>query len=539
MRVLVKEGEAVLADLSFEDEQLTIGSQPGCAIHLPDMRVSPRNALITPNVDNTWFIESLDYSNTLAVNGHTLTTQVQLQTGDEIELHGYLLKVYLDADLDHRVVEEPHLSPEELAKVTQFPLPAGSVVKRFIDPVTLGTSDLERVARLNMEVGMCRDIHELVDVSLRILLDVFNARVAWIGLRRKTEGELEILGGRLPSGQSCGNNPLIDLLQYRCVERSQHICVRKVRDQEDIGTAMAVPLPKGGCTLGMIYVDRRLRSKRFQIPDLDLLSIIGAQIGTKLDTLVEQRAQRTAAVTTTEVSVVHAMQTHLDPRSAPPLRNMQLAGYSRSGQESPGDVYDVMKHPDTEVTAFLLGHANASGALLPLSMARLHSTFRVGFLHNDPPHALLRALNWLTYNEKDPSTVDAVCLMVDPPSGKIRYCRAGKIGGFIVNAKGEPRALQGIEAPAVGQSRNYEYISRPEQLAPGETLALYTRGVATAMNSAGERFGERRFIQLVCDGFCQPPSTTLDDVTHELTSFFADGRHPDDITIVLLHREED
>jgi serine phosphatase RsbU (regulator of sigma subunit) len=160
----------------------------------------------------------------------------------------------------------------------------------------------------------------------------------------------------------------------------------------------------------------------------------------------------------------------------------------------------------------------------------------VGFIHNDPPHALARALNWLMYNEKDPSTVDAVFLLIDPASGKLKYCRAGRVGAFIISAKGEPRALQGAEAPPVGQTRNYEYGSKMEQIQPGETLALYSRAVATALNAEGERFGEKRFIEVMCDGFGQPPSSTLEDVTNELTNFYEDGRHPDDISIVLLHR---
>ena len=33
--------------------------------------------------------------------------------------------------------------------------------------------------------------------------------------------------------------------------------------------------------------------------------------------------------------------------------------------------------------------------------------------------ALARALNWLMYSEKDPSTVDALFFLIDPPSGNI------------------------------------------------------------------------------------------------------------------------
>jgi serine phosphatase RsbU (regulator of sigma subunit) len=536
MRIIVKEGDNVLADMTFEDEPVTIGSRPECNIHLPAQEVAGRQAVITPTEGGVWHIENLEPDHEILLNDHALSGPSSLQDHDEIAVQHFVLKVSLASDLEESTAEEPHLSADELARIKQYPVPAGSIVRRHVDATSLTRAQLDRVSRVAVDLAACRDLHQLVDTSLRILLDLFNARVAWIGLRRQAQGELEVIGGRLPSGQDAGSNPIIELLQYRILERSQHICVRKIRDQEHIGSAMAAPLVTPGGTLGMIYVDRRVGSRRFQIPDLDLLSVLAAHIAAQVQALVQQQIQRTAEVNATEIAVVHAIQAHLDPKTSASFEGFQLAAYSRSGQENPGDVYDVMRHPDTRITAFMLGHVNATGALLALSMARLHSTFRVGFLHNDPPHALARALNWLMYDERDPSTVDALFLLLDPPSGKLKYARAGKVGAFIVNQEGQPRALQGADAPSIGKVRGFEYVSRMEKISRGETLALYTRGVASCTNADGERFGEHRFIELVCDGFCQPAATTVQDISYELTSFFADGTHPDDITISLLHR---
>ena len=541
MRILVKESEALLADLSFEEEQITIGSSASCHIHLADEHISPRNALIAPAGEpGAWYVENLDYACPLLVNDRAISDRVNLQNGDEIVLREFVLKILLGQELDENVVEveEPQLSPEELAKIKEFPLPPGSVVKRFYEPISLAKPQLDRCARMGVELAECRDVHQLVDRTLGVLLDLFNARVAWLGIRRRPEGELEVIQGKLPSGQSYGTTPLVDLLLYRCLERRQHVCIRKVRDQEQIGSALAVPLVAPGGVLGMVYVDRRKGTRRFQIPDLDVLTVLATQIAAKFESLMKQQVQRSAAVSATEVSVVHSIQAMLDPKSAPVWKNLLLSAYSRSGQENPGDLYDLMKHPDSEITAFMLGHVNGSGAALALSMARLHAIFRVGFLHKDQPHALARALNWLMYDEKDASAVDAIFLLVDPPTGRIQYCRAGKIGAFIIEARGEPRPLEGAQNPAIGQVRSHPYWSKADKIEPGETLALYTRGVATATNVEGQRFGENRFIELLCDGFCQPPATTIQDVTHELTTFFADGAHPDDISIVLLHRPQ-
>lgn len=537
MQILVRESQTVLADLTFEDETVTIGSEATCNVHLPDSSIGPRNAQISPAENGDWILESLDYSSPVLVNGVPLTEKVKLKHGDELAFRHYVLTINLiGGDLDEKVVEDPRLSPEELAKIRDFPLPPGSTVKRRFDAVNLTLAQLEQVARATIDLVHCRDIHEVVELSQAMLLKAFDARVAWIGIRRKAEGELEILGGKFRSGEATGTTPIIELLQYRCLERSQHVCVRKVRDNEQIGTAMAVPLMTRDGTLGMIYVDRAPRTRRFQTPDLDLLTAIGAHVATKVHDAVSERVHRTAQVWSTEVSVAHKIQAQLDPKSSPTWKNYLLAAYSRSGQQSPGDVYDVMKHPDGELTAFLLGHVNATGASLALSMARLHSTFRVAFLHKDSPQAFNRELNWLMYDESDPATIDTICILLDPPSGRFKYSRAGRIGALVVNAQGAPRRVEGADGPAIGRVRNYEYVSKLDAITPGESLVLYSRGVASATNEHGERFGENRFIQLIADGFDETPTTVIQDVTHELTSFFAGGQHLDDITIVLLRR---
>jgi serine phosphatase RsbU (regulator of sigma subunit) len=537
MRLLVKESDAVLADLTFEEEEVRIGSETTCAVVLPDQHLSGVVATIAPTGNGGWHIQRLSPAEALLINGQPLEEQAPLHEGDQVAIQNYLIEFHLSAALEESVVEDVRLGADELAKIRRFPLPAGSIVKRHFDGITMVKDQLDLASNLGVQIAHCRDIHELIDISLGLLIRSFSVRMAWIGIRRHPHGELEVVGGRLPSGQPSENSPLIPMLQYRCCERSQHICVRKVRDQAEIGSAMAVPLSAGKNCFGMLYVDRRPGTKRFQIPDLDLLAAFGSAVAAKLNDLMLQQQQRRAAISATEVSVVQAIQAQLDPKTAPNWPNFKMAAYSRSGQDTPGDVFDVMPRPDTEITAFLMGHVRASGASLALNVARLHSTFRVAMLHNDPPHAFARELNWLMYDEQDPVIVDEMCMLLDAPTGKIQYCRAGKIGAFVVDAHGQPRKLAGADGPSVGAVRNYEYIARTDTLAANETLAIYTRGVATATNEQGERFREARFIEMICDGFGQPPAATIQDISAELGVFFTNGRHPDDITIMLLQRQ--
>ncbi|HOA74511.1 MAG TPA: SpoIIE family protein phosphatase [Phycisphaerae bacterium] len=533
MKLIVKRADQTLSEQTFEDD-FTIGSQADCELCLEGPDVGGLVARIALDGDDQWRVESLDPDSPVLLNDAPLTERRKLVNNDVLAVGSYEIHVNFADEEEESASDEPPLSPEELAKIKQYPLPPNAVVKRHYEALNLSPEQLERVARMAVHLGACRDVHELVDAALTMLMEAFSARMAWIGVRRKPVGELEVVAGRTPSGHTTASTPVLDLLQYRCLERAQHICVRKIV-QGDISTAIAVPLRTTAGNLGVIYIDRRRGAKRFQIIDLDILSALAGHVAAKLDAMFQARQQQSAIQSAAEIALVHSIQTLLDPKGAPAWRNLQLAAYGRSGQDNPGDVYDIMTHPDTNMSAIMLGHVISKGASLALAMARLHSTFRVGFLHMDPPHALARTLNWLMYDEKDPANVDALFLVIDPATGKFRYTRAGRIGGFIVNTRGEPRLVSGADGPSMGRIRNYEYISKIDQLAPGETLALYTRGVATAVNAAGERFSEKRFIDLVCDGFGQRPSQTIQDITDELTSFFNGGKHPDDISIVLLH----
>jgi len=544
VRVTITQGLQTLAELTLPESDLLIGSQKDCAICLADPAIPPQAVRIVPALPGRLLIENLVADQPISLNGQPMPPRAPLADGDTLTLLDYDILFRLredapgeDADLEEEVVEDAALSAADLARIKEFPLPPGSIVKRPLDTLTLIREQIDQCAAVGVGLAGCRDLHELIETVVDLLMERFGARAAWMGLRLQARGDLEIVGGRLSTGQSCPPNPVLQALQYRCAERNQHVCVRRVRDHEAVHSAMGVPLITRRGTLGLIYVDRRKDKHRFQVTDLDVLSVIGCMVSAKVEELLDRRAERSAQTSAAQVELIHQLQALLDPKPPTGLRGHLVAAYSRPGQERPGDVYDFARHPDSEIAGLLLGHVDSTGPALALGLARLQSAFRMGFLHRDPPHALARALNWFLTGEPDSPVVDALFLEVDPPTGKFRYSRAGRIGSFIVDARGQPRQVKGADGPALSRVKGYEYVSKIDQLGRGETLVLYTRGITTMTNARGERFSEKRFIEMMCDGFCQTPAATIQDIADEFAGFFADGRHPDDVTVILVHRQ--
>ncbi len=538
MRVVVREKETkvIIADRTFEDEAVYVGSRPGCAVHLPDLYVSPHHLLLSPDEHGVWSIEPLDNEKPSRFNGQTLTGRQPILEDNVVEIGPYVLRICLQADKAGPGAEADRLPPLDYTELKKFELPPGSFTKRAGDPIEkLQPTQVTRLARAATELGRCRDLHELVDVSLAHLLQGFRGRCAWIGLRRQASGDLEVVGGRYTSGESSDVPDLARNLRYRCVERRQQILIRKA-GEGIVGSALAVPLTTSLGVLGMIYVDVRKDVRRLNTSDLDAFIMLATIIATQLETILQGQVLEQVRVSDTELSVVRSIQEKLDPGSPPAWRTFQVASYSLMGQRTSGDVYDVMKVPGKEMAGLLVANVRAEGALLALLMAQVQSTFRMAMLHGDPPHIFLRQLNFLLYGDAPSRYVHCFAVVVDPQAGVVRHCRAGRIGAVVVDGKGQPRPFGGIGMPAVGVEKGFEYTSNEEALGPGETLALYTGGVTTATNAAGERFREKRFIDCLCDGFGQPALATMNDIKTDLTSFFEGGSHPDDMTVVLLHR---
>jgi len=538
MRVVVKEkaNDVIVADRCFEDEAVYVGSQPGCGIHLPDLYVSPHHLLFTPEEDGTWSIEPLDVQKPAVVNGQRLAVRQSVLDENEVELGPYILKVYLNPDKAAPAAEDDRLSPTDLAEIKKYPLPPGSLTKRTGEPVEkLLPGQIASLARAAIEIGRCRDLAQLVDVSLTHLLQGFRGRCAWVGLRRQAAGDLEVIGGRYTSGEPCESPELARGLRYRCLERRQIILVRRAEDPI-IGSAVAAPLLTPLGVLGMIYVDARKSAKRLGTADLNALVVLSACISEQLETLLRGQLVQDVRVNSTELSVVRAIQEQLDPHSMPAWKEFQVGAYSLTGQQNSGDVYDVMKVPGKDFGGLLLANVRAEGAMLALLMAQVQSAFRVAMLHGDSPHAFLRQLNYLLYGDAPSRYVHCFVLTVDPAAGVLRHCRAGRIGAIVVDAHGQPRPFGGIGMPALGVEKGFEYTSGEDVLAPGETLALYTGGVTTATNAQGERFREKRFIDTLCDSFGQPALATINDLKVDITAFHEGGSHPDAMTVLLVHR---
>lgn len=126
----------------------------------------------------------------------------------------------------------------------------------------------------------------------------------------------------------------------------------------------------------------------------------------------------------------------------------------------------------------------------------------------------------------------AMCLMLDPYRGELRWANAGHPPAFLRGANGVVTSL-GATAAVLGavDDEFFEVEQQTMELSPGDVLIVYTDGAFEARNSAGHRFGLanlRGLMQLT------PPPRNWPQFIASVVNKHNGGRSEDDVLVAAV-----
>ncbi len=90
-RLRIRKDGTLLSEVELVREEIKIGREPSNEVRLADLTVSRVHARVWREQGNHFKIEDLKSTNGVLINGHRLTTPVQLADGDEIKIGAYEL----------------------------------------------------------------------------------------------------------------------------------------------------------------------------------------------------------------------------------------------------------------------------------------------------------------------------------------------------------------------------------------------------------------------------------------------------------------
>jgi serine phosphatase RsbU (regulator of sigma subunit) len=134
------------------------------------------------------------------------------------------------------------------------------------------------------------------------------------------------------------------------------------------------------------------------------------------------------------------------------------------------------------------------------------------------------------------NTVDSAYATVffaeyDDLAQRLRYTNCGHLSALLLRQDDAVEWLHST-GTVLGLFREWESPSVECQLAPGDTLALYTDGVTESFSDAGEEFGEQRLIETLQRHRAQAAESMVRSVIADVQRFSPQEQH-DDITLIV------
>ena len=200
-----------------------------------------------------------------------------------------------------------------------------------------------------------------------------------------------------------------------------------------------------------------------------------------------------------EVEIASEVQNQLFPRSAPPMRTIELFGACHPARTVSGDYYDYLCLPSGNL-ALAIGDVAGKGISAALLMASIQSIMRTQLAAGgDSGHfstsRLVAQLNRQLYASTAPEKYATFFFGVyDESSRLLTYTNAGHLPPLLLHEGG--LSLLEVTGTVVGLFPSMVYQEQSIRIERGDLLIAYTDGITEPENDYGEEFGADRLAEV-------------------------------------------
>ncbi|MBL9122917.1 MAG: SpoIIE family protein phosphatase [Planctomycetaceae bacterium] len=496
---------------ALDGEKMVLGRHPDCDIVLDVGAISRQHAQIIVAGDE-YYVEDLHSRNGTLVNGQAIQGRYRLQENDRLKICDLLFTFHRqtpgappdDGQADRGkalMVDDEGTAPSTImSKLDISSSEAGLRVS--VRPEV----KLRALIELTQSLGKTLVLDDVLHKILDSLFKIFTQADRGFVVLRMTEGgplvpkavkhrrpgaEETIRISRTIVNQVMSTKEVIlsaDAASDARFDMSQSIADFRIRSM------MCAPLiDSEGKALGVLQIDTLDQRSRFKQEDLDVLASVAQQAAITVENsqlheraLVQQRLER-------DLDLAHQVQRGFLPSSPPQISGYEFFDFYDSALQLGGDYYDYIELPGGRM-AIVVADVAGKGVPAALLMAKLSSDVRYCLASEPRPDLAMNRINatFASSGWQD-RFVTMVLAVLDPAEHQVTLVNAGHMPPYWRRANGEIATPTADEAgPPLGVIDDYAYEAVSIQLAPGESLCLFTDGISEALNSAGELFGLTR-----------------------------------------------
>jgi len=149
------------------------------------------------------------------------------------------------------------------------------------------------------------------------------------------------------------------------------------------------------------------------------------------------------------------------------------------------------------------------------------------------PRTILERLNQALLRRMAESRFATLVLGIVDPAGRMTLANAGHPRAVLVRGDGSTARLErgGFLLGVFGQPQLEDEVV---QLAPRDSVVLFSDGVSEARNGSGEEFGEARVLAAAAAARELRPERALEALLDEVWRFKGGTPPEDDVTVLVL-----
>jgi len=230
-----------------------------------------------------------------------------------------------------------------------------------------------------------------------------------------------------------------------------------------------------------------------------------------------------------ELEIARNVQQKLFPGQTRHLPSIDYAGQCIPAREVSGDYYDFLDIGDSGL-GFVLADVSGKGVAAALLMANLQACFRSQSQDAlRQPASMLKAVNKL-FCESTPPEHYATLFFgnYDDRSRRLRYVNCGHLPPILLRANGTVERLEPTST-VLGVFLNWSSEEGAVDLAPGDTLVLFSDGVTEAGVETEAEFGEDGLLRVIRANQAASAETLVTSIISAVA-----GEKEDDVTVVAI-----
>lgn len=300
------------------------------------------------------------------------------------------------------------------------------------------------------------------------------------------------------------------------------------------GLALAVPLKQHGETHGVLCLGPKLTGQAYLPDEVEFLIALGnlAVVSIQNVELIEERIEKERMEE--EMRMARDIQRELLPHAIPEMHGLQVATLALPSREVGGDYFDILPLSDGRLFTII---ADVTGKGIPaaLLMSSIQACTHTLVPMHIPLTRLMAHINRVICQNTGPDKfITAFAAVYHADSRRLDYVNAGHEPPLVVHKNGNIVELhEGGLLLGVLSMTTYECGSI--QLAPGDTVILYTDGVTEAMGQKEEEYTDARLRALLTTHHTGTAQDMLEHIQADVEAFTGPvNMLSDDRTMIVL-----